>query len=129
MVDSITDEDISRVEGYVPEDLSSEGDIEDHIKSRFSNFPDAAVEKFADQIAEDRTEEGRAARSVINDKTEFSGRGATGTRTKMVKDSEGHYFGSKDNVKTWTDQHGNLMGHNTNTGKRKKIADSSEVQN
>ena len=129
MVDSITDEDISRVEGRIPADVTSQGDIEDVLQSKFDTFNDAAVDKFAEEIAEDRTPERQREREVLQDKTAVSGEGATGsgTRTTMLRDSDGQYFGSKSDVSTYTDRWGNIMGYNEKTGKRKKIVDSKEV--
>jgi len=129
MVDSITEEDIIRVEGRIPADATSQGDIEDILESKFDTFNDAAVDKFAEEIAEDRTPERQRERDALQDKTAVSGEGATGsgTRTTMLRDSDGQYFGSKSDVSTYTDRWGNVMGYNESTGKRKKIVDSSEV--
>ncbi len=129
MVDTITEEDISRVEGRIPADATSQADIEDILESKFDTFNDAAVDKFAEEIAQDRTPERQREREVLQDQTAISGEGAagSGTRTTMLRDSDGQYFGSKSDVSTYTDRWGNVMGYNESTGKRKKIVDSSEV--
>ena len=129
MVDTITEEDISRVEGRIPADATSQAYIEDILESKFDTFNDAAVDKFAEEIAQDRTPERQREREVLQDQTAVSGEGATGsgTRTTMLRDSDGQYFGSKSDVSTYTDRWGNVMGYNEKTGKRKKIVDSKEV--
>ncbi len=129
MVDTITEEDISRVEGRIPADATSQADIEDILESKFDTFNDAAVDKFAEEIAEDRTPERQREREVLQDQTAISGEGATGSgsRTTMLRDSDGQYFGRKSDVSTYKDRWGNVMGYNESTGKRKKIVDSSEV--
>jgi len=129
MVDTITEEDVSRVEGRIPADVTTQGDIEDVLQSKFDTFSDFAVEKFAEEIAEERTPERQREREALQDQTAVSGEGATGsgTRTTMLRDSNGQYFGSKSDVSTYTDRWGNVMGYNESTGKRKKIIDSKEV--
>jgi len=135
MVDTITGEDVTRVSGRVPADARTQADIEDILKSKFDTFSDKAVDKFAEEIADRRPTDvsggvpDNTKRQAINDKTAVSGEGATGSgsRTTMLRDSDGQYFGSKSEVSTYTDRWGNVMGYNESTGKRKKIVDSSEV--
>ena len=127
MVDTITEEDVQRVEGRVPADLSTEGEIEDHLNSKFDAFPEEAVDKFAEDIAEERTEESRAEQEALKDQTAVSGAGVTGKRTTMVRSADGAFFGSKSDVSNYRDRWGNVMGYNPNTGNRKKLVDSSDV--
>lgn len=128
MVDSITEGDVNRIKNRVPANLSDSEEIEDYLSSKFDAFPDSAIDKFAEEVAEKRTPAGQARDRTLKDKTAVSGAGVTGKRTTMLRAADGTYLGKKSAVKTWTDKHGNIMGHNTQTGKRKKVADSSEVQ-
>jgi len=129
MVDDITEDDVERIEGRIPADATSQEDVEDIMQSKYNNFSDFAIKRFAERIAENRTPERQREREVLQDQTAVSGEGAagSGSRTTMLRDSEGQYFGSKSDVSTYTDRWGNVMGYNESTGKRKKIVDSSEV--
>jgi hypothetical protein len=73
------------------------------------------AERDPDQPADMR--DARAATDVM---------GPQGDRTAAVRAADGTTLGDPDDVAVWTDRHGNLMGHNRNTGTRKKITDSSE---
>ena len=127
MVDSITEGDVQRIKNRVPTDLKSEEDIEDYLNSKFDAFPKSAIDEFAEKVAEKRTPEEQAKERSLKGKTAVSGKGATGKRTTMLRDAEGHYFGAKSKVKTYEDRWGNLMGYNPSTGKRKKIVDSEDL--
>lgn len=67
---------------------------------------------------------GRTVSKAERNKIKKTGRvkGALKSPIAMVRTSKGYFFGRPGNVKVWTDKHGNTMGHNSNTGKRAKIA-------
>jgi len=129
MVDSITEGDVKRIKNRVPTDLKEEEDIKDYLNSKFDAFPGSAIEEFSEQVAERRTPREQSKERSLKSKTAISGAGVTGKRTTMLRDAEGHYFGAKSKVKTYEDRWGNVMGYNPETGKRKKIVDSEEVNN
>jgi len=136
MVDSITDGDVQRIEGFI--DVSSgesQSSIEDKLSNRFEQFSDNAVKAFAERIRERNKEIGgvggtqREVERIIDEElTTASGSGVTGKRTTMVRSSDGAYFGKKSDEDTYIDRWGNVMGYKKGTNQRKKLIDSSDLE-
>jgi len=134
MVDSITESDVRRIENYID---VSKGDqrnkIEGLLRNRFSQFSDEALGEFAKRIEERNRSVGKSQKStteierILRKQTTASGKGITGTRTTMIRDSNGSYFAAKKNVKTYRDRWGNIMGINKKNGKRKKLIDKADL--
>lgn len=136
MVDSITGDDVQRIEGFIDVDATDTQDtIQDKLSNRFEQFSDKAVRAFANRIKERNTEiedigstEREVQRIIDEQLTTASGAGITGTRTTMVRSSDGAYFGKKSDVDTYIDRWGNVMGYKKGTNKRKKLVDSSDLE-
>lgn len=140
MVDTISEADAYRMgkvlDYYVTDEHpnqpppTEQEEIEDALEDRMADWTQTQIEGFAKAIADRRKGvtgvTSDTDRVKLENKTTLSGGGVTGVRTAMQQAADGTFIGKTADVKTYTDTHGNLMGHNSNTGTRKKLIDSAE---
>lgn len=114
-------DDVRRVEtNYIPEGKESRDEIAEHMQKELPEFSPKAIDVFSEKISEMRGGGIESAiKSVLNRSTKPMGRG----RSPMIRDTNNRVLGKSDNVVTWVDRWGNLMGYNTNTGRRAKIGE------
>jgi len=140
MVDSIEDGDVRRLEQYIDIDQGdTEAQIKEKLGNRFDDFTRKQVNAFGDLMAErreptaapggDAQVTAKDIDDALNERKTRSGQlfGDSAKRAVLIRADDGSYIGSSDKVSTWIDQHGNLMGHNSDTGTRKKIVDKSDL--
>jgi len=137
MVDTISNADAYRmgkvIDNYTDKQgqLAQKEEIEEALEDRMGKWTQSQISGFAKKIADRRSTNTSDVtpddREQIENRTTVSGGGVTGNdnRVVMQKDANGKFLGKSDSIKTWVDTHGNVMGHNTNTGTRSKLVDSS----
>lgn len=139
MVDTISNADAYRMGKVIDHYTDREGqqrvteqeEIEEALEDRMDGWSQSQIDGFAKKIADRRSTDTSDVtpddRETIENRTTVSGGGVTGNdnRVVMQKDANGKFLGKSDSIKTWVDTHGNVMGHNTNTGTRAKLVDSA----
>lgn len=122
----MTGEISQRVGRWLPDDVTGEGEIRQALEgSGFSDhWDDRVTDAVADTVASQRDPNLPQQRREARRQTTVYG--PQDRRQTGIRAADGTILGDPENVKTWTDTHGNVMGHNSETGVRKKVTDSEE---
>lgn len=104
--------------------MESQQEIEQWMKENHGDdaFSDHARSVMAKKIAQ----QNRHGSSLDTKRFYTVTEDEKGNRVIGVQDNEGHFFGKGTHINLYEDAHGNIMGHDTKTGERRKILDKDD---
>lgn len=115
-----------RLEEWIPADLTARHEIEAALKD--SGWSDSWGPGTVDTVAD----WGAKQRDIQTPELEKFGRerttvmGPQDNRQAAIRAMDQTTLGKPENVTFYEDRWGNIMGHNSNTGTRKKVIDSGD---
>lgn len=122
MVDEISE----RISEWLPADLTAEHEIQAAIRDSgwSEHWDDGTTRAVSDFISSQRDVETPEIEREARGRTTVMG--PQGDRTAAIRAADGTTLGDPDDVTTWEDRWGNIMGRNTRTGTTKKVTDSDD---
>lgn len=120
----VTGELERRISKWLPPRITSPVEIEEAVTGTgwTENLTQSQVDDIVSNMSNRRDSIGEAGAQLIERSVDVMGE--PGKRVSQIRAADGTILGPEENVVTWDNGHGTIMGRNVNTGTQKKIGDN-----